>query len=221
MTLILGKHVEDVMTTDVSTVTATTSFTDIASTIVEKTVSGFPVVDDNGHVIGVVSEADLLLKEEYDDPQSVPLFKGKRHRVDRAKAAGRTARDLMTSPAVTVQVGTAVGVAARLMHQKDVKRLPVLDVSGKLVGIVSRSDLLKVFLPSDEDIRTAVEELLNVLWIHLQGVDVSVDRGVVTLSGQIASLADSELLANLAGQLDGVKSVVNRLHVPINQIHKG
>jgi CBS domain-containing protein len=211
MGLVIGKRVEDVMTAPVFTVTDTTPITDIVRLLLDRKVSGMPVVDNRGRVTGVVSEADLLLKEEYFDEPPATLEGGHR-RAERAKAAGSIARDVMTSPVVTIPIGTEVFEAARLMHKENVKRLPVVNGEGRLVGIVSRSDLLKVFLANDEDIRLAVEYgLLGSLWPDTKGVTVSVDEGRVTLSGQMALRTEAELLAKLTSQLDGVVAVIDRL----------
>jgi CBS-domain-containing membrane protein len=176
--------------------------------------SGLPVIDDHGRVVGVVSEADLLLIEEYRDAKLPSVLEGGHRRAERAKASASVARDLMTSPAITTSIGTSVFEAARLMHRNGVKRLPVLDATDKLVGIVTRSDLLKVFLPTDEDIRMSVEYgLLDPMWPLSGNVAVAVNDGVVTLSGRMASRAEVDLLTKLTGSLDGVTSVNNRLEL--------
>jgi hypothetical protein len=115
------------------------------------------VVDDARRVLGIVSEADLLLREEFPDPdQDVPLFWTKRRRLEREKAAGSTARDLMSVTVVSVSPDATVAEAARRMHRASVKRLPVTGEGGRLVGIVSRSDLLKVFNRPDHAIRCEI-----------------------------------------------------------------
>jgi CBS-domain-containing membrane protein len=196
MGMVIGKQVEDVMTTDVATVGPATSIVDIVRVILDRRLSGLPVIDDRDRVVGVISEADLLLIEEYRDSKPPTRFESGHRRAERAKASGTMARDLMTSPAITTPVGTSVFEAAR-----------------KLVGIVTRSDLLKVFVPTDKDIRLSVEYgLLDALWAALSGkVTVAVDDGVVTLSGRMELRSEVDLLAKLTGSLDGVVSVINRL----------
>jgi len=213
MSMVIGKEVQDVMTTDVATVGPTTSIVDIVRVILDRRLSGLPVIDDRDRVVGVISEADLLLIEEYRDSKPPTRFESGHRRAERAKASGTMARDLMTSPAITTPVGTSVFEAARVMHKNGVKRLPVVNTAGKLVGIVTRSDLLKVFVPTDEDIRLSVEYgLLDALWAALSGkVTVAVDDGVVTLSGRMELRSEVDLLAKLTGSLDGVVSVINRL----------
>jgi CBS domain-containing protein len=212
MGMVIGKQVEDVMTTDVATVGPATSIVDIVRVILDRRLSGLPVIDDRDRVVGVISEADLLLIEEYRDSKPPTRFESGHRRAERAKASGTMARD-MTSPAITTPVGTSVFEAARVMHKNGVKRLPVVNTAGKLVGIVTRSDLLKVFVPTDKDIRLSVEYgLLDALWAALSGkVTVAVDDGVVTLSGRMELRSEVDLLAKLTGSLDGVVSVINRL----------
>ena len=222
MGMVIGKQVEDVMTTDVATVGPTTSIVDIVRVILDRRLSGLPVIDDHDRVVGVISEADLLLIEEYRDSKPPTRFESGHRRAERAKASGTMARDLMTSPAITTSVGTSVFEAARVMHKKGVKRLPVVDTAGKLVGIVTRSDLLKVFVPTDKDIRLSVEYgLLDALWAALSGkVTVAVDDGVVTLSGRMDLRSEVDLLAKLTGSLDGVVSVSNRLEFRKDDLEK-
>ena len=145
--------VKDLMTTPVVTVAPEIPFKEIVACLAEHRVSAVPVVDDSRRVLGVVSEADLLLKEEFPEgPAGGRLFQGRRHRMDRAKAAGDTAVELMTAPAITIGPDATVAEAARLQHRHQIKRLPVVDPAGPLLGIVSRADLLKVFLRADAEI---------------------------------------------------------------------
>ena len=212
MGMVIGKQVEDVMTTDVATVSPTTPIVDIVHVILDRRLSGLPVIDDRDRVVGVVSEADLMLIEEYRDSKPPPRFESGHRRAERAKASGTMARDLMTSPAITTPIETSVFEAARVMHKNRVKRLPVVNMTGKLVGIVTRSDLLKVFLPTDEDIRLSMEYgLLNTFWPLSGKVTGAVDHGVVTLSGRMELRSEVDLLARLTDSLDGVVSVTNRL----------
>ena len=126
----------------------------------EYRVSAFPVVDDDGKVIGVVSEADMLAKEALDsEPEGMPgMITGLLRRKEHEKARGITAGDLMTSPAVTVAPDDTVERAARLMYTRKVKRLPVVDANGHLVGIIGRADLLAVFDRTDEEIRKEIRD---------------------------------------------------------------
>jgi CBS domain-containing protein len=150
--------VRDVMSARPVWVSEATSFKEIAAGLREHRVSGFPVLDAEGKVIGVVSEADLLAKEALDGgPGGVRgRIAALLHHTERAKADGVTAAELMTSPTVTVTPDDTVEHAVRLMHDRKVKRLPVVDTSGRLVGIISRTDVLAVFDLTDEEIRTEI-----------------------------------------------------------------
>lgn len=146
--------VRDALTERVVTVRPDAGYEEIVDVLAEHRVSAVPVVDDDGHVLGVVSEADLLAKVELPaDATQRRLFERRRRRVARPKAAGETARELMTSPAITIEPTASVLDAARLMEAALIKRLPVVDRDGVLVGIVSRRDLLRVFLRPADAIR--------------------------------------------------------------------
>jgi CBS-domain-containing membrane protein len=164
-------------------------------------------------VVGVVSEADLLYKVEFAGALAERRIFPSRHRTDQEKGDGRVARDLMSSPAVTTEPDTTLPAATRLMDQKRVKRLPVVDEKGVLVGILSRADLLKVHLRSDEELHhEIVEEVLwRALWLERHTVLVKLDGGVVTMRGHM----DRKTLADLAVQLTaaaaGVVAVEDQL----------
>jgi CBS-domain-containing membrane protein len=210
----MGRHVRDVMTQEVVTVDEHASFKEIATLIGERRVSAVPVLDREGRVLGIVSEADLVLKEEFPEgPAGGRLFQGRRQREDRAKAAGDTAAELMTAPAVTVGPDASVAEAARLLHRHGIKRLPVVDPAGPLLGIVSRADLLKVFLRSDADIAREVrqEVLLRAMWMDPDTVVVEVRDGVVTLTGQLERRSLVPITVSLVRGLDGVVDVVDWL----------
>ena len=132
--------------------------------------------------------------------------------MERAKAAGGTAVELMTAPAITIGPDATVAEAARLLHRHKIKRLPVVDPAGPLLGIVSRADLLKVFLRSDDQIAREVrqEVLLQALWVN-DFVVVEVRDGVVTLTGQLERRSLIPIAVSLVRGLDGVVDVVDRL----------
>jgi CBS-domain-containing membrane protein len=197
----MGRRVRDVMTSDVVTVDEHASFKEIAALITGRRVSALPVVDADGRVLGIVSEADLVLKEEFPEgPAGGRLFQGRRQREDRAKA-------------VTVGPDATVAEAARLLHRHGIKRMPVVDPAGPLLGIVSRADLLKVFLRSDADLARAVrqEVLLRAMWMDPDTVVVDVRDGVVTLTGQLERRSLAPIVVSLVRGLDGVVEVVDRL----------
>jgi CBS-domain-containing membrane protein len=210
----MGRRVRDVMTQDVVTIDEHASFKEVATLLTERRVSALPVLDGEGRVVGIVSEADLMLKEQF--PQGPPdgrLFQSRRRRQTRAKAAGDTAAELMTSPAVTIGPDASLAQAARLLHRHGIKRLPVVDPAGPLLGIVSRADLLKVFLRSDADIAREVRQqvLLRAMWMDPDTVVVEVRDGVVTLTGQLERRSLIPITVNLVRGLDGVVDVVDRL----------
>ncbi|MFD8816544.1 CBS domain-containing protein [Streptomyces sp. NPDC059627] len=194
--------VNDVMTHTVLALRHGAPFKDIVKAMQRWQVSAAPVLDDDGRVVGVVSEADLLRKEQAraDAPGSRPGS-------DRTRATAVTAGELMTVPAVTVHPEATLPEAARTMVRHGVKRLPVVDADGVLRGVVSRADLLKVFLRADEDI---AEEIRREIVPHLfpgsaEPVRVRVRNGVVTLTGRVP---DTALVPVAAGWVRGVDGVV-------------
>ncbi|WP_033344361.1 CBS domain-containing protein [Catenuloplanes japonicus] len=200
-------RVGDVMTADVVTVTAGTPYRKIVDVLMRRRVSAVPVVDDMGRVLGVVSETDLLHKIEFADQEQAPrLFESRRNRRARAKADAVTAADLMSAPASVALRSTSITEAARRMDAGRIKRLPVVDALGRVVGIATRSDLLKVHLRSDGDIRADVEQLLGV-----DAVTVTVSDGTVTLAGELDRRTSVEIAVRLARQVPGVVEVTDSL----------
>jgi CBS domain-containing protein len=207
--------VSDVMTQTVVAVSSSASFKEIVETLQKWKASALPVLDGESRVIGVVSEADLLPKEEYRDfdPSRIEQL----HRLaDIAKAGGRTAEELMTTPAVTVQANATLAEAARAMAHAHVKRLPVIDAEGHLTGIISRSDLLKVFLRTDDEIADEVRR--DVVGLLFPGsctpIEVIVDEGRVTLRGQVPDTALVPVAARLTRAVEGVVDVECELSSP-------
>jgi CBS domain-containing protein len=209
--------VRDVMTEKVAVARESTPFKEIVRVLAEKQIGALPVLDENGNLVGVVSEADLLAKEEAPGPSGIARLR-QRERALRAKAAGDTAGALMTSPAVTVRPDQPVVEAARLLDRTGVKQLPVTDVDGALVGILSRRDLLKVFLRDDDEIREEVmrEVFMRALWADPTQVQVSVQDGIVTLSGELQQHSSVPVAIRLTRGVDGVVDVVNRLTFAID-----
>ena len=197
--------VSDVMTGDVAVAESDAAFKDIVRTMQERRVSALPVVDDAGQVVGVVSEADLLPKEEFRDSDP-DRYTQLRRLSDLLKAGSVTAGELMTSPALTVAPGATLAQAAREMVRARVKRLPVVDETGRLLGIVSRADLLKVFLRGDDEIAEEVRrEVVAYLFPAPDStVRVEVRDGVVTLGGRIRDTSLVPLAARLVRGVEGV-----------------
>ncbi len=203
--------VQDVMSFPVHVVTADTYFKDVAAQLQRHRVSALPVVDADRRLIGIVSEADLMLKEEEDLTEKTTFFESRGRRHQRSKALGLTARQVMTSPVVTVGPDTSIAQAARLMRERRVKRLPVVDQDGFILGIVSRGDLLKLFLRDDDAIRRDIAELISRTWPGSSGVEITVRAGMVVLTGAVERKSDVELLSHLAKRTDGVVDVQNLL----------
>jgi CBS domain-containing protein len=209
----MNATVKDVMTAEVVAVRRETTFQELAAALRRYRVSGFPVVDGDRKVIGVVSEADMLAKEALAEPG---LAAGLLHRSDVRKAEGLTAGDLMTHQVVTVAPDDPVEQAARMMHFLRIRQLPVVNSGGELVGIVSRSDVLSVFDRPDEDIR---EDVVGTLLRHEFLVDprqfrVTVEAGVVTLEGTAETVAFGRDLVRKARHVAGVVAVRDRLGYP-------
>lgn len=202
------------MTTSVHVASPLTPFKLLVRLIEENRVSAIPIVDQQGVPIGIVSEADLLLKEQRHELESErDLVHPRRRQQLRAKAAASAASELMTSPPITVLTGASLAEAARLMQERKVRRLVVVDGRGKIAGIVSRSDLLRVFLRTDEELREEIVGTLipALLWPAPAGLAVDVLSNVVTLSGEVDRKSDAEILARSARGLDGVVGVLNEL----------
>jgi CBS-domain-containing membrane protein len=211
----VDSRVKDVMTTDVVSVRESAEYKDIVSVLRELHVSAFPVLDEADRLVGVVSEADLLLKEVGQDVLGGYLISSGR-RGEQAKAAGVTAAELMTTPAVTIGPDDSLADAARLMHDRHVKRLPVVDQAGRLVGIVSRVDLLSVFDRPDSQIRAAVLQdiIAGDFALDPDTFDVQVTSGIVTISGQVATQAVARHLLGALRHAEGVVGVRSRLRLP-------
>jgi CBS domain-containing protein len=210
--------VKDVMSTHVVAARQGASFKEIAEKLREQRVSAFPVVDDDGKVIGVVSEADLLAKEALDGGSAdMPgMISGILKRKEQERAAGLTAGDLMTRPPVTVGPGDAVEHAARLMYARRVKRLPVTDAAGRLVGIVSRSDVLAVYSRLDEEIRKEIydEVIPNEFLADPARFTVTVHDSIVTLEGESDTAPLGREIVDRVRHVQGVVAVRDRLSYP-------
>ncbi len=204
--------VADVMTKDVVAVTPATRFKEIAAAMERWKITAVPVIEGEGRVVGVVSEADLLPKEEFH-AQRAGMIEQMRRLGDTAKAGSVRAEELMTSPAVTIRPDATLPQAARLMADRRIKRLPVVDADGTLQGIVSRADLLKVFLRSDDELAAEVRrEVVDRLFpVSHREVRVEVTHGVVTLAGRVRDTRLIPAAARLAQAVEGVVGVTCRL----------
>ncbi len=223
------KHnkVGSVMTTEVVRATYETPFKEVARLLGEHRISGLPVVDEDDKVIGVISETDLMIRQaELPDPYEprkhhrlASLTHEGRTRVTKSRA--RTAGQLMTEPPITVRADNSIVEAARTMAQHRVERLPVLDEEDRLVGIVTRRDLLTVFLRPDEEVRGEIVEevLVRALWLPPRSIDVCVTEGVVTLTGDMERKSETEIAVSMTRQIDGVVAVVDKLTYRMDDSH--
>lgn len=208
--------VRDYMTTDVVTLRPDDGFKEIVRALAERGVSGAPVVSESGHVMGVVSEADLMHKEAFmpvaDEPRRYFASRSST-RAAQARAGGDTAADLMQTPATTVTMDTPIARAARVMAVQGIKRLPVVGEDGALIGIISRADVMGVFLAPDDQLRRDVisEVVERSLWEDPERIRVEVRDGVVTLSGRLASKGLIPLTVALTQSIDGVVDVIDEL----------
>ena len=203
--------VQDVMTRSVCVVAPEASLHDVASLLVEHGISGVPVCDTAGSVVGVVSETDILYKERGPQDGADGLlarfgrFSAAR---DAAKATARTAGEAMTSPPVTISAHRPIAAAARLMLEHGVNRLPVV-TNDRLVGIVTRADLVRAFDRTDAEIEDEIrtDVIGELMWLEPVAVSVTVEQGEVRLTGEIEGRLDAELLAKLAARVPGVLGV--------------
>jgi len=205
----MSSFVRDVMTRNVVSVRESAEYKDIVCVMRRRGVSAFPVLDAKDTLVGVVSEDDLLVKEGLLGAETHGL---RRHR-DRAKAGALRAGELMSRPAVTVSPDATLAEAARTMHARHLKRLPVVARDGKLVGIVSRVDLLGVYDRPDEEIRAEIAKQLIEEDYSLDRLAFTVDvaGGVVTVAGPVGSEAVAHSLLLALRQVDGVVAVRDRL----------
>jgi CBS domain-containing protein len=213
----MNATVKDVMTTHVMAVREIASFKEIATRLHEQHVSAFPVVDLDGKVIGMVSEADLLPKEALEGTVPSVLHSLGRSR-EQSRITAVNAADLMTKPAVTIGPDAPVTHAARLMYNRRVKRLPVTDDGGRLIGIVTRSDVLSVYSRPDTEIRREITEdlILGKFLCDPAKFTVTVKDGIVTIEGTPETTAVGHDLINDARHVEGVVAVRDRLSYPAN-----
>lgn len=208
--------VKDVMTSPALTVGLDTPLKEVAETLSSRRISGLPVVNETGRVVGVISEADILYKERVVAKERHGLLglllEGSA--VDaQEKLHARTAGEAMTSPPITAEPGLSVAEAAAKMLDEKINRLPIVDEQGSLLGIVTRADLVRAFVRSDEEIEREIREdvILRSLWIAPERVTVTVENGEVTLLGEVETQAEAELLPQFAQRVPGVVAVLSKL----------
>jgi CBS domain-containing protein len=210
--------VKDVMTAQVVWVEQDTPFAEIAAALRDYRVSAFPVLDQDGKVAGVVSESDLLAKLALGGGEDgMPgMITGILYQHEAQKARAVTAAELMTSPAMTVWPGDTVDHAARLMYTRRVKRLPVVDASGHLAGIVSRADVLAVYGRPDVEVGADIRRDILTLESPAEpgALDVSVTDGIVTLTGKPSTCEQGHDIVRKARHAQGVVAVRDRFDYP-------
>jgi CBS domain-containing protein len=201
--------VGDLMKTSVMTVNPETPLKNVARILSEFGISGLPVVDDDGEVVGFVSETDILFKELGAKGKGERLLEAlsPSRRRGRSKAEAETAGQAMTSPAITISSDASIADAARVMLARAVNRLPVTE-NGRLVGIVARADLVRAFTRSDAEIAKDVNAILiDRFWLQPTAVIADVSEGHVTVAGEVDSSETAAVLKETLRQLPGVASV--------------
>ena len=206
-------RVQDVMTIEVVTARPSTSLKDVAAELSRRRISGMPVVDDTGRIVGVVSEADIIAKEQPEREHHSSRFAGLLHRDDDDERATRfdaaVVSEAMSSPATTIEGHMPVAIAAQQMTERDINRLPVVQ-QGRLVGILTRADLVRAFARSDEQITAEVREIVALqqeLWRDEQPLEVTIAAGEATLAGRARTREEASVLAEMVRTVPGVVSV--------------
>ena len=208
--------VQDVMTTDVSTIGPDGLVKDAAIEFVQRRISGMPVVGNDGQVLGVISETDILPKESGEQRGGGGFMKWLVDPDDpwiNRRFDAVVVEEAMSAPARTILPDRPLAEAAKIMLDEDINRLPVVDPDGLLVGLVSRGDLIRAFARPDEEIRREIQDdvIHGAMWIDPKALDVSVTSGIVTLKGEVSSEADAELLPSFARKVPGVVDVHSTL----------
>lgn len=213
------RTVRAVMTAPVATARLDTPFKGLAAIMAERAVNALPVLDAAGRVAGIVSQSDLLRKEEYSDDPSARRPPHSHHH--RAQAAGLTAGDVMSSPAVTIAPDASIVAAARIFDRQHLSHLVVTGADGTLVGILTPRDLLKVYLRTDADIRGEIlgEVITKYLGCDPDRAQVKVTDGIVTLRGEVERRSMVPLAGRMARAVDGVVDVVNELAYAVDDRH--
>jgi CBS domain-containing protein len=208
-------RVADVMTTELLTVRSETPLKEAAEILTAQKISGLPVVDAENHVVGVLSEGDILFKERGETERKSLFERWLEMPLPDvvSKVEARTVGEAMTAPAVTIGPKRPLTEAAQMMIEDGIKRLPVVDPEGKLIGIVTRADLVRAFVRSDAEIEQEIRDdvIRRTLWIAPDTVEVAVDHGEVRLTGEVETKADAELIPAFVQRVPGVVSVLSKL----------
>jgi CBS domain-containing protein len=210
---VISMTVRDVMTRSVVSVHPTTPIKEVAQLLIDNGISGVPVVDVTGAVLGVVSEADLLIKEQGADAirhRPLARFRGEsaESRAQLIKLGAVTAADAMTAPAITITPARSIHDAAAIMTNRKVNRLPVVD-DGQLVGIVSRSDLVRAYVRSDDELAATIRQdvILRILWLDPTLFTVVVEDGLASISGHVERRSTAEMIERAVRMVPGIVDV--------------
>ena len=203
-------RIDQLMTKNVVTVAPETTLKDVAVLLANHKIAGVPVCDEARHVLGVVSEGDILWKELGLRAESPSLLERIFERAygEDVRVGAVTAGEAMSAPAITVPPSATVAYAARVMVEHKINRLPVVD-NGTLVGIVARSDLVRAFKRSDEEIEREIstDVLLDTLWVDPDAVSLAVVGGEVTIAGEVENRSTADLIEGYIRAVPGVVSV--------------
>lgn len=204
-------RVKDVMSSPVRTVSPEASLKEVAALLAEHAISGMPVVDASGELVGVISKTDILRKESADAGERgglLGLLRGGDDPALAQKVQARTVAEAMTAPVLAIDPERPVAAAASMMLDNRVNRLPVLR-HGELVGIVTRSDLVRAFTRPDAEIEREIrdEVVLGSFWLPKGAIAVAVKDGVVSLRGSTETKADAEILPEMVRRVVGVVAV--------------
>jgi CBS domain-containing protein len=207
--------VKDLMTTDVLTVRPSTQLKDAAALLAERRISGLPVVDDENRVLGVLSEGDILYKETgaKDKPGLIDRLLSVPPIGLDLKLAAKTVGEAMSAPALTTGPRRPVTEAASVMIDEGVNRLPVIDDEERLIGIITRADLVRAFVRSDAEIAEEIREdvFRRTLWLEPDMIQIEVTGGEVRISGEVETRTDAELIPTFVQRVPGVVSVLSKL----------
>lgn len=217
-------RVQDLMTRNVLTVRSSTPLKDAAALLAEHRISGLPVVDGERRVLGVLSEGDILFKESgtrehqgfFDRLLAVPPTGNE------LKLAARTVGEAMSAPALTIGPRRPVTQAATMMIEEGVNRLPVIDDEERLIGIITRADLVRAFVRSDAEVEQEIRDdvIRRTLWIEPDTIHIEVADGEVRLSGEVQTKSDAELIPAFVQRVPGVVGVLSKLRWRDENGHK-
>ena len=206
-------RVIDLMTTDVVTVATSAPLREAARIMVNQGVSGLPVTDESGKLIGIITEADFLRKELEREHTNRPGLLHALFDEEISLAEAETVGEVMTESVVTIGYEATLAEAARVMTAEGVKRLPIVDAEGHLKGVISRADIVEAFTRPDDVIEDELREdvVRRLLFLDPGTLDIAVTEGVVHLGGELPSRSDARLLEEMTRRLDGVIRVDSTL----------